>query len=116
VRVLSSFPKQEELGSMSKKGARGELASARVELPLTPHARTKGRNGSFSPRLLQAVIHRHADGTPLITIRHYSRRQPANAGAPSECTLPLFTYRYFARQIESALDDALTSEAGGWIG
>jgi hypothetical protein len=93
---------------MSKKGARGELASARVELPPTRHARTKGRNGWFTPRLFEAVIHRHRDGTPLVTIRQYSRRAPSRAGAPCEYTLPLLTYRDFAREIEAALDKALT--------
>jgi hypothetical protein len=89
---------------MPKKDARGELASTRLELPPTRHARTKGRNGWFTPRLLEAVVHQHRDGTPLITLRQYSRRAPASAGAPWECTLPLSTYRDFASGIESALD------------
>jgi hypothetical protein len=94
---------------MPKKDARGELASARVELPPTRHARTKGRNGWFTPRTLEAVVHRHRDGTALITLRQFSRRAPARAGAPWECTLPLSAYRHFAREIESALDEALTN-------
>jgi hypothetical protein len=94
---------------MTKRDARGELASARVELPPTPHARTKGRNGWFTPRLLEAVVHRHRDGTPLVTIRQYSRRTPSAAGAPSEWTLPLSTYRSFAAVIEHALDEGLTT-------
>lgn len=98
---------------MRKMDARRALASARVELPPTHHARTKGRNGWFTPRTLEAIVHRHRDGTPLITLRQYSRRAPTRAGAPWECTLPLSAYRNFAREIESALDDALTNHAPG---
>jgi hypothetical protein len=58
---------------------------------------------------LEVTVHRHRDGTPLVTIRQYSRRAPARAGAPSEYTLPLMTYRRFADEIERALDDALTN-------
>ncbi len=91
-------------------GARGELASTRCEVPPNKYSRTKGRNGWFTPRLLQAVIHRHRDGTPLITIRQYSRRSPTRAGAPCEYTMPLLAYRSFVRQVECALDEALTKD------
>ena len=92
---------------MQRRGARGELASARLELPPTRHARTKGRNGWFTPRLIEAVVHKHRDGTQLITLRQYSRRAPARAGAPWECTLPLPVYREFTRALDGALDGAL---------
>jgi hypothetical protein len=94
---------------MATRGARGELASARLELPPTRHARTKGRNGWFTPRLIEAVVHKHRDGTQLITLRQYSRRAPARAGAPWECTLPLQVYREFARSLDGALVKSLTN-------
>jgi hypothetical protein len=74
-----------------------------MDLAPSRHARTKGRNGWFTPRSIEAVVHKHRDGTPLITLRQYSRRAPARAGAPWECTLPIATYRSFAREINRVL-------------
>jgi hypothetical protein len=88
---------------MSKRDVRAAHASTRMELHPSRHARTKGRNGWFSPRFIEAVVHTHRDGTQLITLRQYSRRTPARAGAPWECTLPLATYRAFAREIDVAI-------------
>jgi hypothetical protein len=96
---------------MPKRATRRELASARLEVPATGYARTKGRNGWFVPRAFEVIVHRHKDGTPLVTIRQYSRRSPARAGAPSEYTLPLLTYRWFAAEVDRALDHALTNDA-----
>ena len=96
---------------MATRAKRAELASARVEFPPIFHARTKGRNGWFTPRLFEAVIHAHRDGTPLITVRQYSGRSPARGGAPLQYTLPVFAYQHIAREIEIALDEALTNEA-----
>jgi hypothetical protein len=92
-----------------KKDASGELASARMELAPTRHARTKGRNGWFTPRAIEAAVHRHRDGTQLITLRQYSRRAPSRAGAPWECTMPLATYRAFAREVDRAVRKGLTN-------
>lgn len=96
---------------MPKRAQQRELASARLEVPPTDYARTKGRNGWFTPRAFEVSVHRHRDGTPLVTIRQYSRRAPATAGAPSEYTLPLLTYRRFVIEIERALDLALTNDS-----
>ena len=94
---------------MQTNDTRGKLASARMELPPTRHARTKGRNGWFTPRLIEAIVHKHRDGTPLITLRQYSRRAPARAGAPWECTLPISTYRQFMNDVDGALVKGLTN-------
>jgi hypothetical protein len=77
-----------------------------VELAPTRHARTKGRNGWFTPRSIEAIVHRHRDGTTLITLRQYSRRAPARAGAPWECTMPVAAYREFSREVNRALRKA----------
>jgi hypothetical protein len=93
---------------MTTRAARGGTSSTRMELLPTRHARTKGRNGWFTPRALEAVIYTHRDGTPMITLRQFSRRTPANAGAPWESTLPVAVYRAFARDVERELRRSLT--------
>jgi hypothetical protein len=97
--------------SMAKRVKREVRATASVEFPPIFHARTKGRSGWFTPRRFEAVFHTHRDGTPLITLRQYSRSTAARAAAPMEYTLPLFAYQHFTREVEIALDEALTSEA-----
>ncbi len=94
---------------MTPKDATGELASARCDLPPDKHARTKGRNGWFTPRAMDAVICRDADGTLLVAIRQYSRRPPANGSAPSEWVMTLDTYQRCAEAIAGAVDRALTT-------
>jgi hypothetical protein len=93
---------------MPEKDAKGELASARLAIPLNHYTRTKGRNGWFKPRAIEAAVHRDADGTPLITIRQYSRRPPLGDGAPSQCTLTVALYREFAQQVDATLTKVLT--------
>jgi hypothetical protein len=51
------------------------------------YARAKGRNGWFVPRVGEFDFSTHADGTPLITLRVFSRRE--STGAPLELTLAL---------------------------
>jgi hypothetical protein len=94
---------------MSPKDAPGELASARCELPPDNHARTKGRNGWFTPRMLHAVVRRDRDGTLVIAIRQYSRRPPANATAPSEWIMTVEAYQRCAEAMAAAVDQALTT-------
>jgi hypothetical protein len=73
------------------------------------YSRTRGRNGWFAPRIMEARIHRHRDGTPLITLRQYSRRVTASVDAPAQWTLPLAIYREFSRQVNSAASKPLTN-------
>jgi hypothetical protein len=51
------------------------------------YARAKGRNGWFVPRVVEFDFSEHDDGTPLITLRVFSRRE--TAVAPLELTLAL---------------------------
>ena len=95
---------------MSPKDATGELASARCELPPDKHSRIKGRNGWFTPRMLQASVRRDRDGTLIVAIRQYSRRPPSNAGAPSEWIMTLAAYRHVAEAVAALVDQALTSD------
>jgi hypothetical protein len=49
------------------------------------YARAKGRNGWFVPRVAEFDFSEHGDGTPLITLRLFSRRE--TGAAPLELTL-----------------------------
>jgi hypothetical protein len=51
------------------------------------YARAKGRNGWFRPRFMEFDFADADDGTPLVTLRLYSRRESLTA--PLELTLPL---------------------------
>ncbi len=48
------------------------------------YARAKGRNGWFVPRIIEFEFSEHEDGTPLITLRLFSRREASVA--PLELT------------------------------
>jgi hypothetical protein len=39
------------------------------------YARAKGRNGWFAPKVVEFELSEHEDGTPLITLRLFSRRE-----------------------------------------
>jgi hypothetical protein len=51
------------------------------------YARAKGRNGWFVPRVVEFDFAQHEDGTPLITLRLFSRRE--SGASPIELTLAL---------------------------
>ena len=51
------------------------------------YARAKGRNGWFVPRIIEFEFSDHSDGTPLITLRLFSRRESTTA--PLELTVAL---------------------------
>lgn len=59
--------------------------------------------------MLHAVVRRERDGTLVIAIRQYSRRPPANGGAPSEWIMPVEAYQRCAEAMAAAVDEALTS-------
>jgi hypothetical protein len=95
---------------MSKRGTVAELA--RVELVPDGYSRSRGRNGWFTPRVMEAHVHYHADGTAMITLRQYSRRAPASDDAPAHWTMPLSIYREFSRQVNSTASKVLTNRRG----
>ena len=41
------------------------------------YARAKGRNGWFAPKVVEFEFFEHEDGTPLIMLRLFSRRETA---------------------------------------
>lgn len=95
---------------MSNKGARGELAAARFELPPHSGARATGPKGRFTPRRMDAVVTKDGDGVLLITLRQLPRPAAVASGAAaSEWTMPLLMYLQFAGRVESAIADALTN-------
>ena len=98
---------------MLKKGRGREFASVRMDVPPGGELRSKGRNGWFTPRVIEASIHEASDGTPLITLRQYSRRAPVGEGAPLECTLPLTVYRAIWRQVNGSASKLLTKPRRG---
>lgn len=49
------------------------------------YARAKGRNGWFVPKFMEFEFTEHADGTALVTLRLFSRRETEKA--PLEMTL-----------------------------
>ena len=51
------------------------------------YTRAKGRNGWFVPRVIEFDFSEHEDGTPLITLRLFSRRE-SNV-SPIELTVAL---------------------------
>lgn len=51
------------------------------------YLRAKGRNGWFVPRVVEFDFSDHEDGTPLITLRLYSRRE--STVSPIELTVAL---------------------------
>jgi hypothetical protein len=59
----------------------------RLSYRYASYARAKGRNGWFVPRAAEFEFSRHTDGTPLITLRLFSRRR--TAAAPLEIVMAL---------------------------
>jgi hypothetical protein len=69
----------------------------RVVYRMAAYAHARGRNGPFVPRELEFEFALHDDGTPLITIRVYSRRAGA---APIELTMALNEWESHALAIQ----------------
>ena len=70
------------------RDTRGVRAMA-IRLPYrhATYAHAKGRNGWFVPRIIEFEFSEHGDGTPLITLRLFSRRESTTA--PLELTVAL---------------------------
>ncbi len=62
------------------------------------YARARGRNGWFVPRVLECEFSQDEDGTPLVTIRIYSRR--ATGAAPIELTMSISDWEVHALAIQ----------------
>lgn len=75
----------------------------RVSYRQPAYARARGRNGNFVPRVLEYEFSRHADGTPLITIRVYSRR--VAGAAPLELTMAISEWERHALAIQLAANE-----------
>jgi hypothetical protein len=74
----------------------------RITYRMAAYARARGRNGTFVPRELEFAFSLHDDGTPLITIRVYSRRAGA---APIELTMALGEWESHALAIQLAANE-----------
>jgi hypothetical protein len=98
---------------MATKMRAREYTSVRIDMPAEGGSRSKGRNGWFTPRIVEARLHAADDGTPMITLRQYSRRAPEGEGAPLECTLPMAIYREIWRQVNGAAPKVLTKQRRG---
>jgi hypothetical protein len=59
----------------------------RLQVMHGQYARAKGRNGWFVPKIIEFDLAEHEDGTPLLTLRMFSRREAA--ASPLELTLAL---------------------------
>jgi len=75
----------------------------RVPYRETGYARGRGRNGAFIPRVLEFAFSQHEDGTPLITIRVFSRRT-ADA-PPVELTMTLHEWEHQALTIQLSANE-----------
>lgn len=67
------------------------------------YARARGRNGWFVPKLMEYEFSQHPDGTPLVTIRVYSRR--ASGAAPLELTVAVSEWEAQALAIQLAANE-----------
>jgi len=67
------------------------------------YARARGRNGWFVPRTLECEFSEHEDGTPLVTLRIYSRR--VTGAAPIELTLTLVEWELQALSIQLSANE-----------
>ena len=62
------------------------------------YARAKGRNGWFVPRIMEFEFSEYRDGTPLVTLRLFSRREAG--AAPMELTLAISEWESQALAIQ----------------
>jgi hypothetical protein len=65
------------------------------------YARAKGRNGWFVPKVLEFEFSEHADGTPLISIRLFSRRESAVPPLEIVCSVAEWEAQVLAIQLKS---------------
>jgi hypothetical protein len=67
------------------------------------YARAKGRNGWFAPKVVEFELSEHEDGTPLITVRLFSRRETALP--PIELTVSVGAWEAQLQAIQQALGE-----------
>jgi hypothetical protein len=75
------------------------------------YASARGRNGRFVPRLLECEFSEAEDGTPLITLRIYSRRETMRA--PIELTIAVVDWEIQALAIQLAVNERRRQLASG---
>jgi hypothetical protein len=67
------------------------------------YMRARGRNGWFSPRVIEYELSEHDDGTPLVTLRLFSRREAREA--PLELTMAVSDWETQALAIQLRLNE-----------
>jgi hypothetical protein len=75
----------------------------RLQCRHAQYARAKGRNGWFVPRIVEFEFFEHEDGTPLVTLRLFSRRE--SAVPPLELTIPLSEWEAHVLTIQLRAND-----------
>lgn len=69
----------------------------------TEYMRARGRNGWFLPRVVEYELSEHEDGTPLVTLRLFSRREAREA--PLELTMAVSDWETQALAIQLRLNE-----------
>jgi hypothetical protein len=72
------------------------------------YARAKGRNGWFVPRVVEFEVAPHEDGTPLLKLRMYSRRE--SPSPPLEVVVALAEWEAQVLAIQLRINE----ERRGW--
>ena len=75
------------------------------------YARAKGRNGWFVPRVVEFDFSEHDDGTPLITVRLFSRRE--SKGAPLELTMTVSEWESHVLAIQLKINERRAARGAG---
>lgn len=75
----------------------------RLPYQRSAYAHAKGRNGWFTPKVVEYELSEHPDSTQLVTLRLYSRREAREA--PIELTLAVNDWEMQALAIQIRINE-----------